>query len=168
MGTPPTLRSTSVATPCGWLLSVRASPRLIAPTERRHLMQLKIKPVAGLMVLDPRTLGGMRRFHGFERGEPRERMVQGRLTLVPSFAFKGGEELVTETRDGFYRKAILSGDLDYVSHADGSREVALVAATARNRKAREAAALAAEHAAADAELAHELALEAAERGEEIA
>lgn len=134
-------------------------------------MQLVIKPVEGRMVLDKRAaMAGVKRYHGHApTGEPRERSVSRSLqrVLVPTFEWQGDdEETVTEIGD-HYRRAILAGDCDYVRHADGSREVALVAATARNRKARDEAAKAAAEAAADAKAAHELALEAAERGEEI-
>jgi hypothetical protein len=134
-------------------------------------MQLVIKPIEGRMVLDQRTLGGQRRFHGYEFGERRKRTVQGKEVLVPSAKFGDGtEETVTETRDGFYRRAILDGDIEYVATVDGekrSREVALVLATARNKKAREEAARTAKAAVEEAKRAHELALQAADRGEEL-
>jgi hypothetical protein len=132
-------------------------------------MQLVIKPVEGRMVLDQRVLGTFsKRYHGYApTGERRPRSILGKAGSVETHEWQGDEEITVTERDGFYRSAILSGDVDYVSNADGSKEVALVLATARNRKAREEAAKAAKKHAADAAAAHELALEAAERGEEL-
>jgi hypothetical protein len=131
-------------------------------------MQLKIKPVDGIKLPDPRTQAVRRDFLGYKRGEPRERTVLGRKVMVPSYVRDESvdELIVAETRDGYFRRAILAGDVDYVGHMDGSKDLALVRATAKNRMLRDAAAEAArkaEQIAADA-FADEL--EAAERGED--
>lgn len=106
-------------------------------------MQIKVRPVEGRQVLDPRTVGA-RQHHrlGYERRtEPfREengervagKFVMGEKQPRVRFVFVGGEITVEETRDGYYRRAILEGDLDYVAHVDakGHEKVDAVLAAA--------------------------------------
>jgi hypothetical protein len=134
-------------------------------------MDMKIKAVEGRMLLDPRSIGGQHRRYGYERRVEGDKFVLGKKEPRVRYVFVGGEFVVTEQRDGYFRRAILDGDADYVAHvgADGKlhREPALVAATARNVAARAKAAEAALMHGADADAAHDLALEAAERGEDL-
>lgn len=130
-------------------------------------MQIKIMAVEGHQLLDPRTIGGEQRRYGYERKIEGTKMVLGKPEPRVRWAFVGGEFLVDETSDGYFRRAILDGDVDYVSHADGSREPALVAATARNVAARKKAAELAVAQAEKAEADLEAALAAAERGEDL-
>lgn len=162
------------------------------------MQQMKVAPVEGRMVLDPRTIGSAQHHRiGHTRKIDGEKVVLGRKEPRVRFAFDEKVEhvLVTETADGYFRRAILDGDLDYIEHvelerkltpgknADGKddeqlpkvevlaptrkwRDVELVRATARNKNAREKAADLAEKEAAKADAEHALALDAAERGED--
>lgn len=134
-------------------------------------MDIKIKAVEGKMLLDPRTIGGQQRRYGYERKLEGEKVVLGRKEPRVRFAFVGGEFVVTETPDHYFRRAIHAGDVDYVAHvnADGStkRDPSLVAVSARHVTARaKAAELAAvEQAKAEADEAN--ALIAAESGVDV-
>jgi len=124
-----------------------------------------VAPVAGRTVLDPfsigrvpqRRVGWLRSFDGTVI-DP----VSGKAVPREVWTFAGDEpEVVTETSDHFFRRAILDGDLDYLESveiaADGKatnalRDLDLMRATKAHKAARVAQA-AAEAAATASELA---------------
>lgn len=134
-------------------------------------MDIKIKAVEGKMLLDPRTIGGQQRRYGYERKLEGEKVTLGRKEPRVRFSFVGGEFVVTETPDHYFRRAIHAGDIDYVAHvnADGStkRDPSLVAVSARNVAARAKDAELAAKQAEQAEADEAAALEAAESGEDV-
>lgn len=129
---------------------------------------LKVRAVEGHMIADPRTIG---------RSESRrighDRKVDGTILRGGveeprvRHVFVGGEHIIPETTDGYLRRAVLDGSLDYVEtiHNVGEkiertfRDVELVRATVANMKARAAAAAAAKEAAKKAEQEAEAELE---------
>ncbi len=130
-----------------------------------------VQPVEGRMVPNPRVPG---RIVGYEShaddankqwSTTEGRMIPGRLWSLAKL--EAGQELeVTETNDGYFRKAILHGDLSYVTSKDGTRkfiEPELLRASVKHQKARKAQSEANEQAAKEqAELAALDALAAAE------
>lgn len=130
-------------------------------------MQIKVRAVEGARVLDQRTVGGKRRYIGYQSStvnDPeRPKVVLGNVEprQISTFIAAGenGENeyelpIVRPADLMFYRDRIVDGDLDYVSHTDAKGRVTydrtLVAATKKN-VAKRADAAVAEAAAAAAE-----------------
>lgn len=111
------------------------------------LISFRLRAVAGRTLVDPFTLGVQRRF-------------------------LEGEQVLRETTDHYYKKAVLAGDADYVETVldagekseKATRDPELVRATVVNVKARAAAADAAAKHEADVAKALKLELEAADAG----
>lgn len=135
----------------------------------------KVAPVEGRTIVDPfhtvhsaiRANVPQRRI-GYTRHVDAENLVvdprSGQKVPRESWKFHGKEEVVTETTDGFYRRAIREGDLDYLASveigADGTTKPLpldreLLVATAVNQAKRAHAAKLAEQAQADAAKADE-------------
>jgi hypothetical protein len=105
------------------------------------LVFLRVRPVEGRMVLDPFSIGAVQhRRIGYEREVEGRVSRNGIAQPRVRYRFVGGEVVVRETTDGYFRRAILDGDLEYLEtiHEFGieserrSRDPSLLAATAAN------------------------------------
>ncbi len=138
-------------------------------------ISMRVRAIEGRQVLNPWSMGMAQ-----QERLGHERFVEGTTTRggveVPRirYRFVSGDVVVPETADHFLRRAVESGDLEYVETiADAGektekkfRDLPLVKATARNRKARSELAAQNEQAAKKAEADLNHALDAAERGED--
>lgn len=133
----------------------------------------RVASVEGRQVLDPFTIGqAQQRRVGYTRFVEGEVSVGDKREPRIRYKISGEPEVVRETTDLYFKRAIVRGDLEYVETVldfgtkteKVMREPELVRATVLNRKARDEAAATLAAQAADAEKHAALELEAAEKG----
>lgn len=111
-------------------------------------MQFVLKPIEGRMVPNPRVPG---RIFGHEayrdKDDTEYSMLTNRNEPVRKWKFDGAEFEAADTNDGFFRKAIMQGDLEYVATMSGGKRMLdheLLRASMKHRKARAEQAIAAQ------------------------
>lgn len=112
---------------------------------------LRVRPVEGRMVANPFARGRMVGYEASANPKNLEyRMESGRMEPSRDWNRVDGDVLLQETTDGYIRRAILDGDLEYIETVENpgtkserkTRSPELVLASTKHAKVREAQKLA--------------------------